>query len=457
MMTDKFTDVLVIGGGGAGIAAALSADEHGAQVTLIEKESVLGGSTGMSGGGISATNTRFQREAGITDSKDSWLALWHARQATSNPHSAYPDYNFVNYFMDEAVKTTEWLVDYAGHHYPAITGFGLDPVRRIHFAGEAGSLGGPILIQNLTQALKQHHIQVLLNTSAVSLKKQTTHSITGVKATSPDGSFVIHAKAVILATGGFAKNKAMLAEYIPNGDTLYQHSYSGPGNQGDGIQMAIKAGAVPYDEPWIIGEGITTNVPKTYQLTMDWSKLYVNAHGKRFMNEQNHYAVVTNLVMQQPQPWLVLDSTTANQAIISKLKSGLSTNEVVQGATINELATAMNVPVESLSTTITTYNAGADSGKDSFGKAQEFVKKIQQAPFYAVKIYPIIMGTFGGVKINQNFQVLTNSGQPFDNLFATGETANKAIYNQVYMSGSSVQFALTSGRLSGQFAAQHLL
>lgn len=126
----------------------------------------LGGSTGMSGGGISATNTRFQREQGIKDTKQSWLTLWHARETTSNPDGPYPDYDFVDYYMDEAVKTTEWLVDDAGHHYGEITGFGLDTVKRIHFPGKGGELGGPLLINNLSEALAKTTIKVMVNTVA---------------------------------------------------------------------------------------------------------------------------------------------------------------------------------------------------------------------------------------------------------------------------------------------------
>ncbi|ANZ62431.1 fumarate reductase [Secundilactobacillus paracollinoides] len=90
------------------------------------------------------------------------------------------------------------------------------------------------------------------------------------------------------------------------------------------------------------------------------------------------------------------------------------------------------------------------------GKDPEYTVPVERVPYYAIKIYPVIMGTFGGVKTTKQFEVLTDGGQVIKNLFATGETANKVIYNHVYMSGSSVQFALTSGRIAGEVAAKQL-
>lgn len=456
MTQSLITDVLVVGGGGAGISAALSAYQHGARVTVLEKMDTLGGSTGMSGGGISATNTRFQREQGIKDTKQSWLTLWHARETTSNPDGPYPDYDFVDYYMDEAVKTTEWLVDDAGHHYGEITGFGLDPVKRIHFPGKGGELGGPLLINNLSEALAKTTIKVMVNTVAKKLLTNDQGAVIGVLASTPDGDVEMTAKKVILSSGGFAKSKRLLQKFIPAAPNVYEHSYSGAGNQGDGILMAQAIGAVLYEDPWVIGEGITTNVPHTFPLMMDWSKVFVDGNGKRFMSEQTHYAVVTNAIIAAKTPWLILDSATTNAEIIEALKAGIASGEVVTAPDCQSLAEQMQIPADTFTKTMATYNKGAHDGEDAMGKEPEFTVAVETAPYFAVKIYPVIMGTFGGVKTSKQFEVLDKQGQVIPNLFATGETANKVIYNHVYMSGSSVQFALTSGRIAGQVAAETL-
>lgn len=455
-MKELTTDVLVIGGGGAGIAAALSAHQNNAKVILTEKMSKLGGSTGISGGAIGAANTRFQRALGIKDSEESWMKLWHDREKLSNTISKYPDYHFVDYFMKEAVKTTEWLVDYAHHKYAAILGFGMDPVRRLHFAGPANKLGGPILLANLTKAMKEKHIKYLTSCSAQELLIDDGE-VSGAKFRINNDILLIHSKKTIIAAGGFAHNKEMLTKYIPEAAEVYEHCYSGDGNTGDGIKMAQKVGAALYEDPWIIGEGVATNVKHTFALTMDWSKLYVNGLGKRFMNEESHYSIVTNKLLQQKNPWLILDSASYNQDIITKLITGISSGEVIKADTISELARKMKIDKNQLTTTINEYNKGSKNGIDAFGKEKKYILPITTAPFLAVKIYPVIMGTFGGVKTNHYFQVLNNDGQVIKNLFATGESANRVIYNQVYMTGSSVQFALTSGRIAGKSAAKEII
>lgn len=160
-----------------------------------------------------------------------------------------------------------------------------------------------------------------------------------------------------------------------------------------------------HEDPWVLGNGIGAKVKGTYMLAFDQAKMYVNAKGNRFMNESIHYSQVTNRVLAEGKSWIVVDSRKENEEFDKNLKAGEAYGEVVE------------------------------------------------APFYAVKIYPTLMGTIGGVKINRQFQVLDKDGEPIPGLFATGECANRPIYNDAYVSGSSVQYALTSGRIAGEVAA----
>ncbi|MDF2530936.1 MAG: fumarate reductase/succinate dehydrogenase flavoprotein domain protein [Clostridia bacterium] len=143
---------------------------------------------GAGGAGLSATDTKFQRELGIKDSKDSWMKLWKERQASSNPNSIYPDYNHVDKYMDEAVVTTEWLVDYIGHEYGSVTGYGMDPVERIHFPKmDASGKGGTVLIQNIEKFAKSKNIQIMLETPAKELLTDSNGNVVGVVAESKEG------------------------------------------------------------------------------------------------------------------------------------------------------------------------------------------------------------------------------------------------------------------------------
>lgn len=459
---DTETQVLVIGGGGAGLTAAASAHEQGAEVIVVEKLANTGGSTGYSGGGIAATDTRFQRELDIEDSKESWMELWRERQDTSQPSEKYPDYDFVDYFMDEAVITTEWLVDYVGHEYGSIEGFGVDPVRRLHFPvmGE-GQSGGMVLATNIATFLENEGIEVRLNNKAVALLTNEEGAVTGatIETEDTDGNVVtynITADKVILAAGGFAKNEELLERFAPDLAGTAGYSYAAPGSMGEGILMAEEVGAALYDENWVIGLGVTSHYPQERSLMMDWTKIYVDSKGERFTNEATHYALATNAVVTADKPWVVFDSAEGNADLIAILQEGDLEGEYVTAATIEELATAMGVDEATLATTIESYNAGANDGEDAFGKDPEFIVPVENGPFYALRIYPLTMGTFGGVQTNENFEVLNENGEVIPNLYATGENANKRMYKQVYMSGSAVQFALTSGRIAGAHAAKSI-
>lgn len=457
-MRPEQTDIVIVGAGGAGFSAALSAAESGLKVLLLEKTEWPGGSTRMSGGGIAATGTSFQEKAGITDSKEDWLELWKKRQATSNPNGPYPDYVFVDQFMDQAAVTTEWLAKKQGHSYELPAGFGQDPEQRIHFPkGTPGGMGGgKQLIANLSKTLEKRENITLQTETRVTDLLMDQGKINGVKFVDKNGPGEIHAKKVIISAGGFVQNKKMIAQYIPAAQTASQFAVGGTGDEGDGIIMAQKAGAVLYEDPWVIGMGITAALPGTGSLLMDWNKLYMDAHGKRFLNEASHYAVVANAVLSADEPWIIIDSAKANEDLLKPLNDAVASGRVVKADSIKELSQQMGISGSTLKDTVTGYNDGAKNGHDSMGKEVEHVVPVNIAPYYATHIYPVIMGTFGGVKTNPNYEVLDKDEQIIPNLFSTGESANKRLYNHVYMSGSSVQFALTSGRVAGKVAAQQI-
>ncbi len=454
--TELTTDIVVVGAGGTGLTAAVSANENGADVIVLEKLALTGGSTALSGGSISATDTKFQRELGITDSKESWMELWKERSSIG-ANSIYPDYDVVDRFMDEAVVTTEWLVDYVGHEYEGIGGYGVDPVERLHRPAEVeGRTNGAALILNIENFARENNIEIKTETKVTELITNDDGDVIGVVAEGKDGKITINAQKVILAAGGFAKNEDLLERFVPEFVGSVELSAASAGTTGDGIMMAEKIGAALYEEPWVIGLSFGSKVSGTGGLAWDWTKVYVNEMGERFVNEESHYAIITNVVAEQETPWLILDSNDANMHTIESLEEALDSGEVVKAETYEELGVAMGVPGETLAETMSGYNQGAEEGTDSLGKSSDFLVPMETPPYYAMKIYPVTMGTFGGVKTNENYQVLREDGSIINNLYAGGECANRVLYNQVYMTGSAVQFAVTSGRLAGEHAAQNI-
>ncbi|MCK9444499.1 MAG: FAD-dependent oxidoreductase [Tissierellaceae bacterium] len=451
--TELTTDIVIVGAGGTGLAAAASAHENGADVIVLEKLAVTGGSTSFSGGGISATGTRFQEELGIKDTKESWMKLWKERQATSNPDGKYPDYTLVDRFMDEAIKTTHWLVDVVKHAYGKIEGFGFDPVERLHFPVDGG---GSVLTTNIEKHLKENNVKIMTETKGTELITNESGDVIGVMTEGVNGKIKINAKKVILATGGFAKSEELLERFIPEMAGTAEMSAATPGATGDGILMAEKVGAALYEEPWVIGLGIGSRIPEFGILDWDVSKILVNESGERFFNEADHYSIVTNNVAAQEKAWMIVDSKEANANAVELFKANSASEEIATGNTIEELANSMGVAVDSLVSTVDKFNKAYETGKDEFGKDKSMIVPLVEGPYYALRYYPKTMGTFGGVKTDEYYRVLREDGSIINNLYAGGECSNKVLYNQVYMSGSAVQLAVTSGRISGEHAAKSI-
>lgn len=445
------TDVVVVGAGGTGLAAAASAHENGAEVIVLEKLPMTGGSTALSGGSISAPGSRFQKELGIEDSKESWLELWKERQG-SKDGDKYPDYDKVDKFIDETVVTTHWMTDYIGLEFLSVDGFGFDPAKRLHTPEN----GGAGITTSIDEFIGKEGIEVLTETPATELLTDDEGNVVGVIAEGPEGKITIHAKKVILASGGFAKNEELLERLIPEMKGTAELSAASAGSTGDGIIMAEKVGAALYDENWIIGLGYTSLVPELSILDWDSTKILVNEKGNRFMNESSHYAIVTNSVADQDKVWMIIDSSENNSNVVEIIKSKMPNDEIAEGDTIEDLAKAMGVDPSNLETTINSFNDGAKSGKDEFGKPESMLVSVEEGPFYAFSVKHRTMGTFGGVETDDKFRVLREDGTVINNLYAGGECTNKALYNDVYMTGSAVQFALTSGRIAGADAANSL-
>ena len=215
----------------------------------------------------------------------------------------------------------------------------------------------------------------------------------------------------MLATGGFPHNRAMLEKLVPDYAPYADLSVASIGDTGYGISMAVRAGAAPYTDAWVIGlylnsekkelNGVITSKDK-YK-----DRVFVNEKGLRFTNENLPY--LTDAVVKEKAVWGIADSSDPE-----KVKAALKYNDpkyAVRGDTWEALAAAMGVPPDALARTMKDYNAACTTGDDkAFGKAKEFLKPFAKPPFFAVRVVPKMGGTIGGVKVHAKFQIVSEDG-----------------------------------------------
>lgn len=446
--TVKTTDVIVVGGGLAGLSAAITAADNGASVVLVEKMGFVGGSSLLSGGGLLAAESHVQQREGMSQTKDELEVYWYEQQAMTQAPAGYPDKNFVRMIIDKAPDTIKFAED-NGVVFGRPSSFFPEVKDRLHFPAENGASG---LIMPLSNSAKAKGVEILLETSALKLTTDSTGAVNGIIAKGKDGKeFTISGKSVILANGGFSRNPEMMGKVSPVSKSHI--SVAGVGTVGDGYRMAEEVGADFHNEDWIIGlrsQAVEGNSPLN---GLVWTTgLYTTLEGNRFTNEGAPYSVLYNSTADQgiEEYFLIFD-----QKMAAAVEAGISQGVVFKGDTAEELAKASGMDAETLQGTIIRYNELANKGTDEdFGKSSEAMVPLQDGALYAMKVRVSQMGTMGGVRTTLNMEVLNKQGQIIPGLFAAGEMANRPFYGRVYVSGSALQIAATTGRIAAQSATK---
>lgn len=461
------TDVLVVGGGGTGVSAAAAAHQAGAQVILMEKLPFIGGSSAFSGGAIAAGDSNAQKREGMTGlSAEGYANIWLNDQKRSFPGGdpTLPDERKVRMLSKELTTTANWMESTIGHKFAKPRPFGYGGPNYAHAPAESpvpksgrGSspAGGRFVIKSFQTYLNKENVPIMTGTAVEDLIVNKNGDVIGVKARKGKQEIEVKAKAVVLATGGFARNKAMLERLVPPYAQYSDVSVATMGATGDGINMAKKVGADEYKDAWVIGlyaGSPKKELNKTFSTNNKYKdSLFVNEEGKRFVNEDIPY--LTDHIASQKAAWAITDNS--DPARVAPLNAYNDPKIAVHGNTWEELAKAMGVPAKNLAETMNAYNRAAETGHDSlFNKPKEHILPFLKAPFYAVRVIPQTGGTIGGVKVNDKFQVLRADGSVIKGLYAGGEVTNRPFYNRVYTSGSGLGIAYTSGRIAGTNAAK---
>jgi fumarate reductase flavoprotein subunit len=445
--------VLIVGGGGCGLTAALAAKEAGAEVLVLERDAAALGTTSMSTGLIPAAGTRMQRERGIDDSPELFAndIVAKARGET--------DRELALALARESAATIEWLVD--RHRVPlSLVDSFLYPghsVKRMH--GSPNRTGAE-LMGSLTNAVERGQIDVLTEALVTHVFADSDARVRGVRIARPDGaSEDIGCDALILACCGFAGNSQMVAEYIPEivGATFFGH----PGNKGDAIRWGLELGAAVRDIHAYQGHGglaAGRGIPILWPLIMEGG-FQVNLLGQRFSNEAKGYSEQAVEVVAQPEhvAWDIYDERLHRlMTEFDDYRDAIEARAIVSAPSITELAVATQLPAEALAQTLREVEDCVLEKRDCpFGR--KFAgKPVLKPPYYAVKVTGALFHTQGGLAVDAEGRVLRADNSVLPNLFAGGGAARGISGPSCwgYMAGNGLLTATTFGRLAGRAAAR---
>ena len=463
-------DLVIVGAGASGTAAALEAAQKGAKVVLLEKQAGPGG-TGNFAEGLFAAESSLQQRQGIVVTKDAaFKMIMEYSHWLANPL-------LVRAFVDASPETIEWL------KAQGVTFEYIGP------GGPGGVLTWHVInghSKKMLAILREKYAalggELLLETPGKDLITKDGR-VVGVLAENSKGDHLrVEAKAVIIATGGYANNKEMLKKYarfpevIPVGNI---------GKDGDGIKMAWSAGAAQEGmgvmqayRPGLAGFAPTSHLIAAAVQPFLW----VDPQGRRFTDESTvilwpysgnrvekiggtMYSIYDEttrkfLVDEKGIPVPMGEHVLANTRL-AKLDGDFAKElatgrgNVYKAETIKDLARQLGMKVEVLQATLEENNKAADSRQDlTFAKNPNFLRAVRTGPFYATKLHPRSLGTLGGVKIDERTQALNGKGDVIPGLYVTGNDAG-GMYGDSYdllLGGGTLGFAVNSGRIAADNA-----
>ena len=439
-------DVVIVGAGGAGMSAAITAKQAGMNVLVLEKMPYVGGNTTKATGGMNAAETHYQKEQGIEDSVELFVS------DTMKGGHEINNIDLVTTMAENSADAIEWL-DELGAPLPKVSFSGGASVNRIHAPAD-GSGVGEYLVNAFSGILDQMGIEVMLETKAVSII-MNDGTACGVMAESADHDYTIHAKAVILATGGFGANEEMYCTYRP--DLKGTVTTNAPGATGDGIVLAQSVGADLVDIEQIQLHPTveqTTSIMVTESVRGDGAIL-VNQSGVRFTNELLTRDVVSAAELEQEgcYAYIIFDQRLREglKATEKYIKNGI----VTEAETIEALAEALGMDPAVLSQTLADWNAAVAAGEDTaFGRTTGMEHDLSVAPYYAIKVAPGIHHTMGGVKIDTETHVINTDGEIIPGLFAAGEVCG-GVHGGNRIGGNAVADIVVFGRIAGANATEY--
>lgn len=444
-LTDTTTDVVVVGGGGAGLTAAISAKEKGVNVILVEKMAMLGGNTNYATAGINAANSKLQQKLGIEDSSE----LFYQDTLKGGKNKNNPE--LLKTMTDRSGDIITWLVD-RGADLTEVTYTGGQSVKRIH-RPTGGKAVGPMIVETLGNVAEKEGIDIRLESSVKEILKDGD-KVVGVKVEHKGEVYTIHAKAVVMATGGFGANSKMVAKYKPELKDF--GSTNSPAITGEGIAMVESVGGTLVDmteiqtHPTVVHH----NTAMITEAVRGEGAILVNRKGERFINELETRDVVSKAELAQDgkSAFLVFDESIREKlgAINNYIKKGYA----ISGNSLDELAEKIGVDKKNLNATMNKYNEYVKAGKDTEFNKNILPRELGKDPFYAIEVSPAVHHTMGGVSINSSAEVLTADGKVIKGLYAAGEITG-GVHGANRIGGNAMTDITVFGNIAGNNAAEY--
>lgn len=441
-------DVVVVGAGAAGLSAALKTAQNGHSVILLEKMGVIGGASAMAGSGTMATGSKWQKEDGYEDSAEKLVEDMMANGHQKNDRAT------VELFANTIGEAFDWLVGEDGAAVPYQRSG--KPSRS--YSGEGRGAG---VCKNLAERLEAAGGTLLTNTPATELVVENG-AVVGVKAEGEGKAYTIRAKAVILASGGYGANDAL----VP--DEYKKFVYAGhAGATGDAIKMVegLDADLINMDLvntqpnsmilPSGLGQYCNPGVAGAYKA----GAYMVNQNGERFFNESANAWDLMQAMKQNEAQYLIMDQTAFDNFNAGMTNSKIYTMEDVekwlsddydgqpvmkQGATLAELCEKLNLPADAVEASAKAFNdCAAAQTADVFGRTPAAAQS-EEGPFYALQMHIRYYASLGGLHINDSMQVLNTKQEAIPGLYAAGEVVG-GLEGDVYMGATLFGWAIASG------------
>lgn len=503
--TELTADVVVVGAGGAGLAAATAATQNGASVLVIEKMGTVGGNSIICGGIYNSPNANLQASVEMSDSVKSLVETALAEAPVSDEHAELiaavkADYEawqaagsvglfdsanwyalqtwnggdkvgrlpLVKVLANNAYPGLEWLQG-LGMTFSDKIGQGAGSLyQRTHSSLDSMGTG---YIKVFMEAIGEEN--VLVNTKGEALVQDETGRVVGVKATNPDGTElnITANKGVIIATGGFSANVEMRQQYNTSGKwpVLGENvmTTNAAGITGDGIAMAAAIGAnlVDMEQIQLLYLGNPFNGGMTYYTPRDLSGtdqiIFINKEGKRFVQEDGRRDVICCALINQTDGLMyILESGDGNAVDPDELLTGdghKARDAEAQGYlliadTLEEMAEKIGCDAETLKATVASFNEAVKAGEDEFGR-KLYSTELTKGPWIACARVACVHHTMGGIEVNTNTEVLDANGNVIPGLYAAGEVTG-GLHGANRLGGNAIVDFVVFGKLAGENAAK---